>query len=281
MFGMRTFVLEIGYFVKMVDASRSGEFVTSLARGLQVVRAFDVDHPVMTLSEVAKRTGLARAAARRFLHTLRELGYVSSDGRDFRLTPHVLSLGYAYLSSMSIVEIAQPYMEDISKQVSESCSMSVLDGSDIVYVARVPAKRIMSVALSLGTRLPAHNTSMGRVLLASMDEEELDNYFSTTERAPYTQHTVTDEKALRDILDQVRADGYAAVDQELELGVRSVAVPVRARSENTLAALNVSGHATRVSMRDMRRNFLPPLQAAASAITAAALSGDMPQTISG
>ena len=280
MFGLRTIVLEIGYLVKMADASRSGEFVTSLARGLQVVRAFDVDHPVMTLSEVAKRTGLTRAAARRFLHTLRELGYVSSDGRDFRLTPHVLSLGYAYLSSMSIVEIAQPYMEDISKQVSESCSMSVLDGFDIVYVARVPAKRIMSVALSVGTRLPAHNTSMGRVLLASMDEEELDNYFSTTERAPYTQHTVTDEKALRDILDQVRADGYAAVDQELELGVRSVAVPVRARSENTLAALNVSGHAARVSMRDMRRNFLPPLQAAASAITAA-LSGDMPQTISG
>ena len=264
MFDMRTIVLEIGYFVKMVDASRSGEFVTSLARGLQVVRAFDVDHPVMTLTKVAKRTGLTRAAARRFLHTLRELGYVSSDGRDFRLTPHVLSLGYAYLSSMSIVE---------------SCSMSVLDGSDIVYVARVPAKRIMSVALSVGTRLPAHNTSMGRVLLASMDEEELDNYFSTTERAPYTQHTVTDEKALRDILAQVRADGYAAVDQELELGVRSVAVPVRARSENTLAALNVSGHAARVSMRDMRRNFLPPLQAAASAITAA-LSGDMPQTIS-
>jgi len=264
----------------MADASRSGEFVTSLARGLQVVRAFDVDHPVMTLSEVAKRTGLTRAAARRFLHTLRELGYVSSDGRDFRLTPHVLSLGYAYLSSMSIVEIAQPYIEDISKQVSESCSMSVLDGFDIVYVARVPAKRIMSVALSVGTRLPAHNTSMGRVLLASMDEEELDNYFSTTERAPYTQHTVTDEKALRDILAQVRADGYAAVDQELELGVRSVAVPVRARSENTLAALNVSGHAARVSMRDMRRNFLPPLQAAASAITAAR-SGDMPQTISG
>lgn len=280
MFGLRTIVLEIGYLVKMADASRSGEFVTSLARGLQVVRAFDVDHPVMTLSEVAKRTGLTRAAARRFLHTLRELGYVSSDGRDFRLTPHVLSLGYAYLSSMSIVEIAQPYIEDISKQVSESCSMSVLDGFDIVYVARVPAKRIMSVALSVGTRLPAHNTSMGRVLLASMVEEELDNYFSTTERAPYTQHTVTDEKALRDILAQVRADGYAAVDQELELGVRSVAVPVRARSENTLAALNVSGHAARVSMRDMRRNFLPPLQAAASAITAA-LSGDMPQTISG
>ena len=280
MFGLRTIVLEIGYLVKMADASRSGEFVTSLARGLQVVRAFDVDHPVMTLSEVAKRTGLTRAAARRFLHTLRELGYVSSDGRDFRLTPHVLSLGYAYLSSMSIVEIAQPYIEDISKQVSESCSMSVLDGFDIVYVARVPAKRIMSVALSVGTRLPAHNTSMGRVLLASMDEEELDNYFSTTERAPYTQYTVTDEKALRDILAQVRADGYAAVDQELELGVRSVAVPVRARSENTLAALNVSGHAARVSMRDMRRNFLPPLQAAASAITAA-LSGDMPQTISG
>ncbi len=280
MFGVRTIVLEIAHFVKMIETPRTGEFVTSLARGLQVVRAFDVDHPVMTLSEVAKRTGLTRAAARRFLHTLRELGYVSSDGRDFRLTPHVLSLGYAYLSSMSIVEIAQPFMERISKQVSESCSMSVLDGSDIIYVARVPAKRIMSVALSIGTRLPAYNTSMGRVLLASLDKEDLDHYFSTSERAPYTPHTVTGEKALRDILAQVCADGFAAVDQELELGVRSVAVPVRERSEKTLAALNVSGHAARVSMRDMRRKFLPPLQVAASAITAA-LSGDMPEALSG
>ena len=280
MFGVRTIVLENTYFVKMNETPRSGEFVTSLARGLQVVRAFDVDHPVMTLSEVAKRTGLTRAAARRFLHTLRELGYVSSDSRDFRLTPHVLSLGYAYLSSMSIVEVAQPFMENISKQVSESCSMSVLDGGDVVYVARVPAKRIMSVALSIGTRLPAYNTSMGRVLLATLDTDELDNYFATHERTPYTQHTVTDEKALRDILARVRADGYAAVDQELELGVRSVAVPVRERSEKTLAALNVSGHAARVSMRDMRRNFLPPLQAAAGAITAA-LSGNMAKTLSG
>lgn len=264
----------------MNETSRSAEFVTSLARGLQVVRAFDVDHPVMTLSEVAKRTGLTRAAARRFLHTLRELGYVSSDGRDFRLTPHVLSLGYAYLSSMSIVEIAQPFIEKISKQVSESCSMSVLDGIDIIYIARVPAKRVMSVALSIGTRLPAYNTSMGRVLLASLDSEELDNYFAACKPTPYTPHTVSGEAALRDILAQVRADGYAAVDQELELGVRSVAVPVRERSDKTLAALNVSGHAARVSMRDMRRNFLPPLQAAASAITAA-LSGDMPEALSG
>ena len=259
----------------MIETPRSAEFVTSLARGLQVVRAFDADHPVMTLSEVAKRTGLTRAAARRFLHTLRELGYVSSDDRDFRLTSHVLSLGYAYLSSMSIVEIVQPFMEQISKQVSESCSMSVLDGSGIIYVARVPTKRIMSVALSIGTRLPAFNTSMGRILLASLDADELDSYFATCERKSYTPHTITDETTLRDILAQVRDDGYAAVDQELELGVRSVAVPVRERSEKTVAALNVSGHAARVSMRDMRRNLLPPLQAAAGAITAA-LSGAMP-----
>ena len=264
----------------MIETPRSAEFVTSLARGLQVIRAFDADHPVMTLSEVAKRTGLTRAAARRFLHTLRELGYVSSDGRDFRLTPHVLSLGYAYLSSMSIVEIAQPFMETISKQISESCSMSVLDGADIIYVARVPAKRIMSVALSIGTRLPAYNTAMGRVLLSALDNDELDTYFATSERTSYTPHTVSGEAELRDILAQVRADGFAAVDQELELGVRSVAVPVRERSDKTLAALNVSGHAARVSMREIRRNFLPPLQAAAGAITAA-LSGDMPAAFSG
>ncbi len=260
----------------MIETPRNGEFVTSLARGLQVVRAFDVDHPIMTLSEVAKRTGLTRATARRFLHTLRDLGYVSSEDRDFRLTPQVLSLGYAYLSSMSIVEIAQPFMARISKQISESCSMSVLDGADIIYVARVPAKRIMSVALSIGTRLPAYNTSMGRVLLAALDSEELNTYFAASERASYTPHTVFGETELRDILAQVRADGFAAVDQELELGVRSVAVPVRERSDKTLAALNVSGHAARVSMRDIRRNFLPPLQAAASAI-AAALSGSREQ----
>ncbi|PPR22207.1 MAG: Pca regulon regulatory protein, partial [Alphaproteobacteria bacterium MarineAlpha10_Bin1] len=178
MFVIRTIVLEIANFVKMNESPRSGEFVTSLARGLQVIRAFDTDNPAMSLSDVAKRTGLTRAAARRFLHTLRELGYVSSDGRDFRLTPRVLGLGYAYLSSMSIVELAQPFMENISKTVNESCSMSVLDDSEVVYIARVPTKRIMSVALSIGTRLPAYNTSMGRVLLADLSGEQLDDYFS-------------------------------------------------------------------------------------------------------
>jgi IclR family pca regulon transcriptional regulator len=274
MFVIRTIVLEITSFVKMNESPRSGEFVTSLARGLQVIRAFDTDNPAMTLSDVAKRTGLTRAAARRFLHTLRELGYVSSDGRDFRLTPRVLGLGYAYLSSMSIVELAQPFMKNISKTVNESCSMSVLDDSEVVYIARVPTKRIMSVALSIGTRLPAYNTSMGRVLLAELNGEQLDSYFVRNERTQYTPQTVTDEHALRDILEQTRRAGFAAVDQELELGLRSIAVPVRARSGNTLAALNVSGHATRVSMRDMRKTFLPPLQEAAEAITAT-LSGKM------
>ena len=274
MFVIRTIVLEIANFVKMNESPRSGEFVTSLARGLQVIRAFDTDNPAMSLSDVAKRTGLTRAAARRFLHTLRELGYVSSDGRDFRLTHRVLGLGYAYLSSMSIVELAQPFMENISKTVNESCSMSVLDDSEVVYIARVPTKRIMSVALSIGTRLPAYNTSMGRVLLAELNGEQLDSYFVRNERTQYTPQTVTDEHALRDILEQTRRAGFAAVDQELELGLRSIAVPVRARSGNTLAALNVSGHATRVSMRDMRKTFLPPLQEAAEAITAT-LSGKM------
>ena len=176
----------------------------------------------MTLSDVAKRTGLTRAAARRFLHTLRELGYVSSDGRDFRLTPRVLGLGYAYLSSMSIVELAQPFMKNISKTVNESCSMSVLDDSEVVYIARVPTKRIMSVALSIGTRLPAYNTPMGRVLLAELNGEQQDSYFVRNERTQYTPQTVTDEHALRDILEQTHRAGFAAVDQELELGLRSI-----------------------------------------------------------
>jgi len=213
----------------MTQRTSSAEFVLSLARGLDVIRSFDEDTPEMTLSQVAKRTNMPRAAARRFLHTLRTLGYVTSDGRVFSLTPQVLSLGYSFLSSMTIWEVAQPFMEEVSRQVHESCSMSVLEGNDIVYVARVPTKRIMSIALGIGARLPAHCTSMGRVLLANLPDDELGEYFSTSEREAFTPHTVTSESALRAILDKVREQQYALVDQELELGVRSIAVPLQDR----------------------------------------------------
>ena len=174
------------------------EFVASLARGLAVVRAFSKDAREMTLSEVAQKTGLTRAAARRFLLTLEALGYVAIDGRRFRLTPKVLDLGFSYLSSMDLWDVAMPYMEEVSATIHESCSASVLEGCDIVYVARVPTKRIMSVALSIGARLPAIATSMGRVLLAQLDDDALQQHLGSCPVRAHTAHTVTDPAALRD-----------------------------------------------------------------------------------
>lgn len=241
----------------------------SLARGLSVIQVFGVETPEMTLSQVATRAGISRAAARRFLLTLKDLGYVAADGNQFRLTPKVLGLGYAYLSSLSLWEVAQPFMERVSEQVHESCSMSVLDGEEVVYVARVPTKHIMSVALGIGTRLPAHATSMGRVLLSALSPEDLAAYLETSVRQAFTENTVTDEDELSAILQTVRDKGYALVDQELEIGLRSIAVPVRDRSGRVRAALNASGHASRVNVSQMVRNFLTPLQEAAQEIAAA------------
>ena len=197
---------------------RRTDFVQSLDRGLAVIRCFSSERPSLTLSEVAERTGLTRAAARRFLLTLQELGYVGSTGRQFSLRPRVLALGYAYLSSFSVAQIAQPHLEDLAEELHESCSVSVLDGDDIVYVARASANRIMTIALTVGTRLPPYPTSMGRVLLAWLPEAELDAHLSRITLHKLTEHTVTDPAQLRQILAQVRAQGWAAVDQELEAG---------------------------------------------------------------
>src|SRR5579875_2536728 len=187
-----------------------------MARGLAVIRAFDSDHPALTLSEVAELTGLARAAARRFLLTLADLGYVRVDGRTFALTPRVLELGYAYLSSLSLPQIAEPHLERLAAEVRESTSVTVLDGTDIVYVARVPASRIMRVTISIGTRFPAYATSMGRVLLAGLTPAELDACLARATMSPITARTITSPAALRAELDRVRAQGWALVDQELE-----------------------------------------------------------------
>ena len=192
-----------------------------------MIRCFSSERPSLTLSEVAERTGLTRAAARRFLLTLQELGYVGSTGRQFSLRPRVLALGYAYLSSFSVAQIAQPHLEDLAEELHESCSVSVLDGDDIVYVARASANRIMTIALTVGTRLPPYPTSMGRVLLASLPGEELDAHLRRTQLRKLTERTVVDETELRQILAKVATQGWAAVDQELEAGVRSIAVPIR------------------------------------------------------
>lgn len=243
------------------------EFVRSLARGLAVIQAFGPERRAMSISQVAKRTGMTRAATRRFLHTLEALGHVESDGNLFSLRPQVLSLGYAYLSSLGWWQVAQPYMEQVAARLRESCSASVLDGADIVYVARVPTTRIMTINLSVGTRLPAFVTSMGRVLLSHLDRGGLDAYFSEATFTRYTDRTVTEEHELREILARVREQGYCLVDQELEPGLRSLAVPILDRGGSALAAMNVGSHAARVAISEMLSSFLPELEEAAANIT--------------
>jgi IclR family pca regulon transcriptional regulator len=241
------------------------DFVQSLERGLAVIRAFDADRSEMRLSDVAAATGLTRAAARRFLLTLVELGYVRFEDGRFSLRPRVLDLGYAYLSGLSFAEIAQPHMEGLVRQLNESSSISVLDDTDIVYVVRVPTRRIMTITLAVGTRLPAYATSMGRVLLAQLDEDDLDERLSRIKLKKLTPHTITGKRALRAELDAVREQGYAMVDQELEEGLRSAAVPIR-DTGGKVAALNISVHASRASMDDLRQTYLPVVLKTASQV---------------
>jgi IclR family transcriptional regulator, pca regulon regulatory protein len=243
----------------VVGGAQSRDFVQSLSRGLEVITVFGPDRQNMTLSDVARLTGLTRATARRFLLTLVELGYMRTDGKLFSLTPHVLNLGFSYLSGLSITEVAQPHVQDLASIVHESSSVAVLDGDDIVYVVRVPTKRIMAVAISVGTRFPAYATSMGRVLLASLSPDQLNAYLQRVELAPLTRFTVTDPARLRQLLDQVRRDGFVITDQELEEGLRSTAVPIRDAKGNVIAAINLSAQATRVSSEQMRHELLPHL----------------------
>ena len=252
-------------------AGRGSDFVQSLERGLAVIRAFDHEHPELTLSEVAAVTGVTRAVARRFLLTLADLGYVRNDGRFFSLTAKVLELGYAYLSSLSLPEVAEPHLEALVGEVNESSSVSVLDGHDVVYVARVPVSRIMTVSISVGTRFPAYATSMGRVLLAGLPEEELAGYLSAVRLERLTARTVTSVAALRGEIARVRSQGWSLVNQELEEGLRAVAAPIRDRTGKVVAALNVSAHASRTSLEAMRRDLLPPLLK-----TAARVEADLP-----
>ncbi len=234
------------------------DHLQSLERGLRLLTVFSPDHPTLTVSEAARLAGVTRPTARRILLTLEALGYVRRAGDSFVLSPRVLDIGYRYLSSLKLNDIAEPYMEQLVERVHESSSVGVLDGEEVVYVARVPTKRIMTISLGLGSRLPAYCTSLGRVLLAALPPGELDAYFERTTLVAHTDRTVTDERRLRAILAEVQEQGWALVDQELELGVRSIAAPLRDR-RCTVAALNVSAHAGRVSLQTMRRGFLPAL----------------------
>jgi len=250
--------------------SLSGDpnFMTSLARGLAVIQSFTERKRQMTISQLSLKTGLSRAAVRRCLYTLQKLGYAGTDdNRHFYLRPHVLALGHSYISSMPLSSSAQPVLEHTSKLLHESCSIATLDGVDVIYVARASVTRIMSIDLRVGSRLPAYCTSMGRVLLANLPAEELERLLPSIEFTQRTERTVRSMEKLRQILRQVQRNGYAIVDQELELGLRSMAVPIRNAAGTAVAALNVGTHAQRVSIQQLQNTFLPHLQAAAEELS--------------
>jgi IclR family pca regulon transcriptional regulator len=248
--------------------ARTGDpdYMLSLARGLSVIRAFGEVRSMLTVADVARATGLSRAAARRCLHTLSVLGYVTATSGRYELTPAILSLGYAYLHSTMIARAAQPVLERVSDELHESSSLAVLDGDEIVYVARAATRRILSISLSVGSRLPAGCTSMGRVLLAYADSTTRASYLSRVRLKRYTEYTLTDRTTLAAELERVRAQGFAIVDQELEMGLRAFAVPVRRQDGAVVAALNVGVHAARADAKTLQRDFLPILRRAAATI---------------
>lgn len=235
------------------------EFMTTLAKGLAVLGAFGRQRPTMTLSEAAQVADLSRATARRVLRTLAQLGYVVQDGRSFSLSPRILDLGFAYLSTQSWIDHARPLMRELSERVGESCSAAILQGNDIVYVVRVPARRIMSAALSVGSRLPALHTALGRILFGYLEEAEIWRRLMSQRIEAYTPQTITDPQALFDRIRADRAQRFAIVDEELERGLRALAVPVLDRSGQAVGAINLSTHSTRTTRNEMRERFLPEL----------------------
>jgi IclR family pca regulon transcriptional regulator len=250
------------------EAQRPGDsYVQSFARGLDVIRSFSAQAPAQTLSEVAARASLSRAGARRILLTLQTLGYVESDGKLFRLTARILDLGFAYLSSMPIWNLAEPVMEALVDEVKESCSAAVLDGTDIVYVLRVPTHKIMRNTLGIGSRLPAYCTSLGRVLLAGLDDAAVQRCLQASPPRALTRYTITDPQALLGKIQQVRKQGWSLVSQELEEGLLSLAAPIRDRTGRTIAALNLSGQVNRTSAKVAQETLLPPLLRAAQTLT--------------
>ncbi|MDS1270540.1 IclR family transcriptional regulator C-terminal domain-containing protein [Lipingzhangella sp. LS1_29] len=243
------------------------DFIEALARGLDVLRGFHPSQPCRTLSEVAADTGLARPTARRILLTLEELGYVRSDTTGFALTPRVLDLGMAYISSNSLWEIAEPHLRDLVKQTGESCSLAQLEGSDIVYVARVSVPKLVTLAVNVGTRFPAAQTSLGKVLLAALEESQLDRALATPSVSGIEPRWQPERSELEAVLRDVRAKGWASTDQDLALGIRSIAAPVRNGEGRTVAAVNVNAHAAETSVEHLWEHHLPLLLRTASALS--------------
>lgn len=243
-----------------IDALTDPDFMTSLARGLAVIRAFSDSRKPQTIAQISQQTGIPRAAVRRCLHTLKQLGYVGAELNNFTLRPRILTLGYSYLSSTPLAVSAQPCLDAVSRKLNESCSLAVLEEDEVLYVARSATSRVMSVSLSAGSRLPAYCSSLGRILLAHLPDDDLDRYLARVQFHARTKYTVTDPDKLREILSQVRRDGYAINNEELEMGLRSIAVPVRGVSGRVLAALNVGAHAARINPQQMVKEFLPVLR---------------------
>ena len=236
------------------------DFVLSLARGLQVIEAFHEKTGGLTVSEVAAKTGLSRAAVRRLLITLESLGYAEHKDSYFRLTSRILRLGFSFISSSSLASLSLPILEQLSAHIRESCSVSVLDSGVIVYLARSAPKRVMTIDLGVGSRLPAYCTSMGRVLLGALPAADLDLYLANDELKKLTPKTVDKPEELRRVLHKVHSQGYALVDEELELGLRSIAVPVVSQTGRVLAAMNSGVHAARVSCAELQERILPALR---------------------
>jgi IclR family transcriptional regulator, pca regulon regulatory protein len=252
------------------------EFVQGFERGAAIIKAFGTRSRSLTVTQVAGHTGLTRAVARRYLLTLETLGYVTRDEVGFALTPRVLELGFAYLSTLTVADVARPYMLRVVETLQESCSLGVLDGPDVVYVGRVQAQRLMTTSIVVGSRLPAHATSLGKVLLAYLPTPRLEAYFATTSLQPLTERTIGDEATLRRLLQIIRRQGWSENDEESEKGIRTIAVPIFDRRGDAVAAINLSGHASRVTMRSLRRDHLPVLLDAAAEISRA-LGADVPR----
>lgn len=247
-------------------AAGGGDFLEALARGLRVIEAFNRGRAQLTLSDVAKLVDLPRASARRTLRTLVQLGYAEADDRLFRLTPRVLTLAGAYLRSNAITDVLQPALERLSAEVNESCSAAVLDGEDVVMIAHASPGRIVPISEQIGFRVPAVASALGRVLLAGLDDRSLQTFLARTNPGQLTPSTVLDKTELRKAILKVRSDGYALVDQEVEVGFRSIAVPVKKSDGRTVASVNIGAHSARTPLKAMHANYFPRLRALAAAL---------------
>jgi IclR family pca regulon transcriptional regulator len=244
----------------------SAGYVQAFARGLSVIHSFGPDSPSQTLSQVAEATGLDRAGARRFLLTLENLGYVRREGRSFHLTPRILELGYSYLSTLPLRTIAEPIVRELVQEVNESSSISVLDGSDIVYIVRVPVKKIMTITLSIGSRVPAYCTAMGRILLGGLPQKEIHLILKNSTITRYTRYTITSHPKIVKVIMADRAKGWSMCNQELEEGICSLAVPLTAGDGKAVAAMNITANLSRTTPSEMVSKFLPRLRKAAERI---------------